>query len=72
VGNSHQVENSSPHWWEMAKLPSGNDLSDKRTTSSKFNTSHPKVDLLYKSQLFTDCFTTNIRQTVLITKTTNI
>ena len=30
----------------------GNDWSDSRTTASKFNTSHPNVDLLYKSQSF--------------------
>jgi len=27
-----------------------NDRSDSRTTASKFNTSHPNIDLLYKSQ----------------------
>jgi len=40
----------------MAELPSGNDWSDSRTTALKFNTLHPNVDLLYKSQPFTDCF----------------
>jgi len=42
-----------PHWWGMAELPSGK-WSDSRTTASKFNTSHPNVDLLYKSQPFTE------------------
>jgi len=45
-----------PHWWGMASCQVGNDRSDSRTTASKFNTSHPNVDLLYKSQPFTDCF----------------
>jgi len=40
----------------MAELPNGNDRSDSRNTASKFNTSHLNVDLLYKSQPFTDCF----------------
>ena len=35
----------------------GNDRSDSRTTASKFNTSHPNVDLLYKSQPFTTIYT---------------
>ena len=34
----------------------GNDVSDRRTTASKFNTLHPNVDLLYKSHPFTDRF----------------
>ena len=31
----------------------GNDRSEKRTTASEFNTSHPNVGLLYKLQPFT-------------------
>ena len=41
----------------------GNDRSDKKNTASKFNTSYPNIDLLYKSQPL---------QTVSITKTTNM
>jgi len=40
--------------WRSCQV--GNDRSDSRTTASKFNTSHPNLDLLYKSQPFTDCF----------------
>ena len=40
--------------WRSCQV--GNDRSDSRTTASKFNTSNPNVDLLYKSQPFTDCF----------------
>jgi len=40
--------------WRSCQV--GNDRSDSRTTASKFNTPHPNVDLLYKSQPFTDCF----------------
>ena len=40
----------------------GNDRSDSRTTASKFNTSHPNVDLLHKSQPFTDCFNNKNKQ----------
>jgi len=36
--------------WRSCQV--GNDRSDSRTTASKFNTSHPDVDLLYKSQAF--------------------
>ena len=43
--------------WRSCQV--GNDRSDSRTTASKFNTSHPNVDLLYKSQPFTDCFNNN-------------
>jgi len=41
---------------EWGSCQVGNDRSDSRTTASKFNTSHPNVDLLYKSQPFTHCF----------------
>ena len=37
--------------WRSSQV--GNDRSDSRATASKFNTSHPNVDLLYKSQPFT-------------------
>jgi len=40
--------------WRSCQV--GNDRSDSRTTASKFNSSHPNVDLLYKVQPFTDCF----------------
>jgi len=38
--------------WRSCQV--GNNRSDSRTTASKFNTSHPNVDLLYKSQPFTE------------------
>ena len=38
--------------WRSCQV--GNDRSDSRTTASKFHTSHPNVDLLYKSQPFTE------------------
>jgi len=38
--------------WRSCQV--GNDRSDSWTTASKFNTSHPNVDLLYKSQPFTE------------------
>jgi len=40
--------------WRSCQV--GNDRPDSRNTASKFNTPHPNVDLLYKSQPFTDCF----------------
>ena len=40
--------------WRNCQM--GNDRSDSRTTASKCNTSHPNVNLLYKSQPYTDCF----------------
>jgi len=40
--------------WRSCQM--GNDWLDSRTTASTFNTSHPHVDLLYKSQPFTGCF----------------
>ena len=43
-----------PHWWGWRSCQVGNDRSDSRTTASKYNKSHPNVDLLYKSQLFTE------------------
>jgi len=54
-----------PHWWGMAELPSGEwPVGQHRTTASKFNTSHPNVDLLYKSQPFTNCFNNKNNQYV--------
>jgi len=43
-----------PTGWEWRSCQVGNDRSDSRTTASKFNTSHPNVDLLYKLQPFTE------------------
>jgi len=43
-----------PTGGEWRSYQVGNDRSDSRTTASKYYKSHPNVDLLYKSQPFTE------------------